>query len=289
MLRNMKFLFLGMFLVLFSQTCSINSARAGNLTLKSGSYLCVTATLMPGQIVLPTDISEVARKGANEGLDIKQQRPLSPQQFMLVPAPFGRIILDGKGNYQMPSIRQAGRYGFNASTGRPTFTGDLGAMIQQYYDGKGTSFNLASGELKFSCALQGPSSSGPTAALPKQRVESLGPLLTKTNVQSFSGRFQGAYVCGGTENAMTLEMLANAEGRLAAIMTFGGVRNLPRGSFKLLGNWSGSQFRLTGTEWIEQLPNYIMVDIEGEVRTGGVAGKIPTQSCSNFVASRVAR
>lgn len=81
-----------------------------------------------------------------------------PGSFIIVPAAFGNIVMDGKGNYQLPSIKKRGLYKFDKTTSELTFTsGDL-----QLFKASGTStsngtyrFRLALEAIAYSCTLQG--------------------------------------------------------------------------------------------------------------------------------------
>jgi hypothetical protein len=262
-------------------------AYAKNLPLKAGTYECFTITLMtsatpPRQ---RDDPVVVARRGARVRGEIDVP-DVEYQPLMLAPAAFGHVILDGKGGYKMPTIGQGGRYGFNAATGRPTFTGDLGAMLKNEYSGTGTGFHIGLGGMNFECGLLGAGNAAATAK-PIARVDGIGPALKTAKASDLTGRFDGTYVCGQGLTNMILDLMANEKGALVARMTFGGNAGKPKGSYTLTGTWSGAKFTLKSKEWISQPPNYVMVDLEGEVSAKGVAGNVINSTCSNFAAERV--
>ncbi len=204
-------------------------------------------------------------------------------QMLLVPAAFGPVVLDGKGTYRLPVIGQSGKYGFNAATGRPTFTGDLGAMLKKEYNGTGTSFHLGLNGLNFDCGLLG----GNAPALAK--VATLGPALASAKASDFTGHFEGSYICGQGETNLTLDTLAQDTGEIVVVFSFGGNNNAPKGSYSLIGKWSGSKFSLKSDKWIEQPNGYVMVDIDGEISERGLSGNIINSSCTNFSALRIDR
>jgi Tol biopolymer transport system component len=81
-----------------------------------------------------------------------------PGSFIIVPAAFGNIVMDGKGNYQLPSIKKRGLYKFDKTTSELSFTsGDL-----QLFKASGAStnngtyrFRLTLEAIAYSCTLQG--------------------------------------------------------------------------------------------------------------------------------------
>jgi hypothetical protein len=271
------------------------SAVAKNLPLKAGTYQCFTVTglaspLPPRQ---RDDPVVVARRGARQPgqFDVPDIN-LSP--LLLAPAAFGNIILDGKGGYKIPAVKQIGTYGFNPDTGRPTFTGDLGVMLKNEYSGTGTSFVVGLGDMNFHCGIvsAGTSNSGgagntAVSTKPTARVDTLGPALATAKASDFTGQFEGSYICSQGLTNLRLDLLANDQGALVARMAFGGTDKRPKGSYSMVGSWSGAKFRLKGHEWIEQPAGYIMIDLEGELSAKGVAGNLLATTCSNFAAARV--
>jgi hypothetical protein len=276
-------------LAMVVQLASVSPVMAKNLPLKAGTYECFTITVMASP--LPPrqrdDPVVVARRGARipGQLDVPD---INLPQMLLAPAAFGYVILDGEGTYRMPTIGQTGKYGFNAATGRPTFTGDLGAMLRNEYNGSGSSFHIGLKGLNFECGLLRPrASAADTLAKPTAKVATLGPALTRATALDLTGRFEGTYICRQGETAMTLDTLAKDSGSIVALMSFGGTNGSPKGSYTMVGNWDGAKFRLKANEWVNQPVGYIMVDIEGEMGERGVSGNIQSPTCSNFSALRI--
>ncbi len=272
-------------LALLVQFICADQALAKSLPLKAGTYECytITTTISPLPPRHRDDPVVVARRGARVPgqIDVPD---INMPQMLLAPAAFGRIILDGKGGYKLPTIGQSGRYGFNAATGRPTFTGDLGAMLKNEYNGTGTSFHLGMRGLNFECGLLG----GGNAAAPA-RVATLGPALAGAKASHFTGHFEGSYICRQGETKLTLDTLAKETGEMVAVFSFGGNNGSPKGSYSLVGKWTGAKFSLKSNEWIDHPEGYTMVDIDGEVSARGLSGNILSSGCSNFSAIRTNR
>jgi hypothetical protein len=275
-------------------------AQAKNLPLKAGTYQCSTTTMMQGQAPAPTDQADARRRAAGNTI-----QPMAAPQIMLAPAAFGNVILDGKGGYRMPAVRQAGKYGFNASTGRPTFTGDLGVMLRPEYSGTGTSFFLGLEGMNFQCALTGASAgtsggggSGGGISTPIPPVDpqaalaaSVGPVLKTASAADFKGHFSGSYFCGQGETSMVLDLAAKPDGSITAVMQFGAnssrTTNYIVGSYSLKGTYKGSHFILRSQQWIKQPDGYAMVDMEGDLTALGASGKMLFDQCGVFAVERV--
>jgi hypothetical protein len=289
MMKPRPFGFYSIMFAIIAQLLAISPAMAKNLPLKAGAYECFTITVMTSPMPprQRDDPVVVARRGARVPgqFDVPD---VNVPQMLLAPAAFGNVILDGKGTYRMPTIGQSGKYGFNAATGRPTFTGDLGVMLRNEYNGSGTSFHIGYQGLNFECGLLRPRGSVSQAPVkPTARVATLGPALTRATALDLTGHFEGTYICRQGETAMTLDTLAKDSGNIVALMSFGGNNGMPKGSYTLVGNWNGAKFNLKSNEWVDQPAGYIMVDIEGEVNARGVSGNIQSPTCSNFSAVRI--
>ena len=268
-------------------------AEAKPAALKAGTYNCTTISSSTFALRTPdtNDPSEINRRAGGNKIT-----PISPPQLFFGPAAFGNVILDGKGGYRMPSVRQTGRYGFNAATGRPTFTGDLGAMKQGYYSGTGTSFTVSMGDdLNFQCSLTGAAASGPSPAGPSAPdagpFAAMGPALKSGTAADFTGSFTGDYICRNDSTTLQLSLSAKPDGSLVGIFRFGGDRmaemNYAVGAYSMRGSWAGSHFTLKSNSWIRQPDGFVMVDIEGDISERGVFGKVLYPSCSTFMATKV--
>jgi hypothetical protein len=265
------------------------SANAQAVALKTGTYNCFTLSTLYVPNPQRTDSTEIARVGAGN----VWVRPMVAPQLLLAPAVFGNVVLDGRGNYRLTNMRQGGQYGFNARTGRPTFTGDLGAMQLIEYSGTGTSFVVGWQGMNFECGLTGPG--GPLATANNAQDQALtasaGPALTTATAAQFNGHYEGHYRCNSNQTFMQLDLQARANGTITGVFKFGGMRtpeiSYSVGSFTLAGTWSGSRFELKKGAWITQPQGYEMFDMEGTLTRLGVSGKVGHSICSVFSARRV--
>jgi hypothetical protein len=261
--------------------------------LKAGTYHCTTisASTFARRTPETNDPAEINRRAGGNKI-----QPMSPPQLFFGPAAFGNVIIDGKGGYRMPSVKQVGKYGFDAVAGRPTFTGDLGAMEQGYYSGTGTSFTVSMGEgLNFQCSLTGASATGQSMAAPIQPdpgpFATMGPVLASASAANYTGEFTGDYICGKSPSTLQLSLSALPDGSISGIFRFGGDRMAPMnyavGAYSLKGRWQGSHFSLKSEAWIRQPDGYVMIDIEGDISDRGVFGKVLFPNCSTFTATKV--
>jgi WD40-like Beta Propeller Repeat len=69
------------------------------------------------------------------------------------PAFFGNIVLDGKGNYTLTMRKNTGKYIFDKTTGKMTFTGDLKIMRYENYPSQKDTFLLIYEDLAYVCGL----------------------------------------------------------------------------------------------------------------------------------------
>jgi hypothetical protein len=273
-------------LVVFSLATPV-SAQA--LALKTGTYNCFTLSTLYVPNPQRTDSTEVARVGAGN----VWVRPMVAPQLLLAPAVFGNVVLDGRGNYRLTNMRQGGQYGFNTRIGRPTFTGDLGAMQPIEYSGTGTSFVVGWQGMNFECGLTGPG--GPLATANNAQDQALtasaGPALGAATASQFTGHFEGHYRCNSTQTFMQLDLQARTNGTLTGVFKFGGMKtpefSYSVGSFTLTGTWRDARFELKKGVWITQPQGYEMFDIEGTLTNLGVSGKVGHSICSVFAARRV--
>jgi WD40-like Beta Propeller Repeat len=104
--------------------------------------------------------------------------------------------------------------------------------------------------------------------------------------ETFTGHFEGTYICSQGETAMQLDTRASANGSLAAVLTFGGTNNIPRGRYALTGTWSGNSFRLAPEKWLDQPAGYTMTPISGAVENGGITGVVEAASCGAMTLQR---
>jgi hypothetical protein len=276
-------------LVYFGVVKAAGTDNAQAAPLKPGTYQCFTITTMYTPSKPADDPSEIARRNAG----LKTRGMVAPQ-MLLAPAAFGNAVLDDNGKYRLTNVRSTGQYGFNKATGRPIFTGDLGAMQQGEYSGTGTAFIVSWQGVSYQCGLtakEGEASS--EGALERQAayLASSGSVLKSATAQDFNGNFEGSYVCLGSATYLRLSLSAKPDGSISGAFHFGGMHtpeiSYSVGSFTLVGTWQGSHFSLKGQQWVKQPAGYEMVDIDGDLTTLGSAGKILNKACTVFAVKRV--
>ncbi len=264
------------------------NAHSQSLPLKAGQYSCHTITVTAHtQTAGEAMEEETWRKSGNP------IRPMTVPHMLLAPAAFGEIILDGKGGYTMPAIKQTGRYGFDKAKGVPTFTGDLGAMQIVEYPGTGDRFSLGYNGMNFDCSLPAPPSAAVASGTRKPNaafVRSAGPVRAKAVAADFDGQYIGNYVCSISPTPMQLDLSANTDGTLAGTVQFGGLHTPEGGyflgSYSVKGNWKGTHYRLIADEWIKQPEGYVMIDFEGDLTTLGTSGVVLYSSCDSYALRR---
>jgi Lipoprotein LpqB beta-propeller domain len=117
--------------------------------------------------------------------------PLGTQTF--IPAIFGRIMLDGRNRYQLPSRRSSGTYAFNAARSQLTFpTGELNVMeaSRPGIDNGVYRFRLSAAGLQYVCSLEGGARGANGGAQPATRSGPLNRGLTGNLLISKSRSFQ---------------------------------------------------------------------------------------------------
>ncbi len=117
--------------------------------------------------------------------------PLGTQTF--IPAIFGRVMLDGRSRYQLPSRRTDGTYTFNAARSQLTFGG--GELRVMEASGAGFEngvyrFRLSAAGLRYVCSLQGAPRSADGGTQPTVRSGPLNRGLTGNLLVSSSRSFQ---------------------------------------------------------------------------------------------------
>lgn len=272
-----------------------NPVLAKSQPLKQGTYGCWTLTTSYVAPPPPDSQSEINRRALELEID-PNSRSIQPAGLSIVPAVFGNVILDGKGGYKITAVKQRGTYGFDSKKGLPTFTGDLGAMKLVEYSGTGTSFTVGWDGMNYHCGLEGQNvasaavSSGtksPNAAY----VSWVGPKLSSAKFSDFNGRFEGSYACNTVNSRVEVELKAKADGTVTAVWTFGGAKtpefSYSLGVYSMKGTWEGTHFILKSDQWIKKPEGYIMVDVEGDLTTQGVAGTMLLSNCDSFAAARV--
>ena len=100
--------------------------------------------------------------------------PYQSGAIRVVPAFFGDVILDGKGNYKFSRKSGTGQYAFDRATSKLSFTGDLGLMTVDQYKSKNYSFFLTHNGLAFQCGLQ--DDTKPAAASEARPADAVAPV-----------------------------------------------------------------------------------------------------------------
>jgi hypothetical protein len=211
------------------------------------------------------------------------------QMVMIMPAFFGNIEFNGRGTYRLTGSGNTGGYTVDRSTRLPTFTGDLKIMDVRPITGREHAFFLVYQDMAFECGLASAATAPVTASgpprpqTPRTPPRPNGPPATAA---SFTGHFEGTYVCGQGETSMQLDTRAAAGGELVAVMNFGGEANRPRGRYTLTGNWTGNAFRLAPEKWLEQPTGYSMTAISGTLDGGAITGSVEAAGCGAMSLQR---
>jgi hypothetical protein len=106
------------------------------------------------------------------------------------------------------------------------------------------------------------------------------------------GVWQGTYFCQQGETGLRLEISAGAEDTLNAKFSFYAIPSnpeVPSGSFAMVGKYSESGIVLRQDHWIEQPPEWRMVDLRGTLADRGTMfrGTVETVDCTSFSLRRV--
>jgi hypothetical protein len=260
------------------------SLHAQQSPLKAGSYRCFTTNMAPpGPAINPRDPDW--RKSQGLPPLERGQRATPPMQapmIMIMPAFFGNILIDGKGGYKMTGNGKTGKYGFNAATATPTFTGDLSIMKVRGYNSATGRFFLVYDTLAFQCGLQGAAGQNkPAPAVPVKKSN------LPVTAAALTGRFTGSYVCGAESESLQLDTKAADNGVMVAVFQFGGSTGATSGTFTLQGKWTKDGFSLKPYEWIKQpSPTYEMAGLDGLLTDRGLAGRVAHRICSTFDVAR---
>jgi hypothetical protein len=112
----------------------------------------------------------------------------------------------------------------------------------------------------------------------------LGPLL---------GTWTGEYTCNQGESGMTLTIEPADDASVRVLMEFFPLPENPgakKGSFQLSGSYSSDRLVFRQEKWIEQPPNYGMVDLEVtspvEPDVEALSGNVLFEGCKGFSVRR---
>ncbi len=256
--------------------------------LKAGSYRCFTTAFVSASTPNPRDADWRKANGLpplERGQRATPPRVTAPVPIQ--PAFFGNIVLDDKGSYQLTRSGHTGKVGFDAQTGKPTFTGDLEILKIEGYDSQVFRFFLVYQSLAFECGLEGPTTTpvpAPVAPPPspntnKQQQEPVAP----AKQSDYAGHFEGILTCKQKQAPIQLDTKASPNGLLVAVFTFGGLDgNDPDGRFTLAGKWTPEGFQLNPHEWVNPLRDQSMFGLTGKSNERGIAAEVTQQNCSGL-------
>jgi hypothetical protein len=271
-------------LILLASATGCRTSEAQAAQSITGSYRCFTTSLQQvGAAPNARDRNEREKRGLPELERGQRATPIpATQMVMIMPAFFGNIEFNGRGTYRLTGSGNTGGYIVDRSTRLPTFTGDLKIMDVRPITGRENAFFLVYKDMAFECGLASAATAPVTASdpprpqTPRTPPRPNGPPATAA---SFTGHFEGTYVCSQGETSMQLDTRAAAGGELVAVMSFGGEQNRPRGRYTLTGSWTGNAFRLTPEKWLDQPTGYVMTSTSGTLDGGAINGSIESARC----------
>jgi hypothetical protein len=227
------------------------AAPVGELPPKAGHYACLYAQFTPNVV-------------------------MSGGTIVMMPAVWGEIVMDGKGGYRVTSGNGSGRYTYNLSTSRLSFTGSFAKMAVVDYRGGSYSFKMRGGGLEWVCSIARPK---PTAASTPAVARDPNAPHRFSGSDRFSGKYVGLYQCRGNSIEYWMEMQAKADGNLSATMHFGD-SGTPSGSYTLTGNWQDNAFDLKPGQWISRPQGYEMGGVSGQLDGYRFTGRFNAPNCS---------
>ena len=265
---------LGLFLLMLNGLSSTAYAQANAPQL--GSYRCFTFT---GAI--PTSPAPRRDDPGQRKLE-HGERYVPPQQAttaFVVPAFFGNVELLTKETYRLSGRGSTGGYRFDQANEQLSFTGDLSIMKVSRFDSTRSTFFITYQTLSYQCSL-----AAANAVTPPTLNKSQGQAITSP--EDLTGRFVGSYACNQTDRALQLDLKANAEGLLVALLSFGGTNQTPKGSYTLQGSWEGSTFKLDPVAWVSQPSGFRMTALIGQFEGKRLTGFIVSPACKDFIVTR---
>jgi hypothetical protein len=131
MRNKYKFIFLIVFIF------SLEECLAQAKPPVAGSYYCHTTTFTVGAGGLDKNFNDV---NGNNALQV-------------LPAFFGDIVIDGKGNYKLSGSGKGGQYTFDKTKGKLNFSGELKSVQVSEY--KSTGFVISQGGFGYICNCKG--------------------------------------------------------------------------------------------------------------------------------------
>jgi hypothetical protein len=105
------------------------------------------------------------------------------------------------------------------------------------------------------------------------------------------GTWRGGYVCGQGHTALALTIEPRKDGTLSALFHFEAASDnpgVPTGCFEMQGRFDAATGRLALAQrrWLRRPPNYLMVDLEGQLSGDRLHGFVLGPSCTTFELER---
>jgi hypothetical protein len=202
------------------------------------------------------------------------------------PAPFGKLILDGKGGYTLSAKGQKGRYVYEPRAGKLSFTGFLAAtQVSDYAAGSfKLNYHSANGTYAFNCTTDG---ANDARAQKKAKPETVQRLV--------AGRFAGDRACASTATtAIEIQLTPDSDNNLDGVVVLhfaGAASRRPTAKYAVKGRWFKEAYiSLRPDHWLENPENLPLPDgwINAEVYEDGLSHVKMSDSCPNFSLKRVA-
>ena len=121
------------------------------------------------------------------------------------------------------------------------------------------------------------------------------PVGQRSNPNKRVGTWEGTYICGQGNTALTLTVSASPAGsdlpRADVVFSFGPLPanpDVPRGSYRMTVTTDpDDSYRFNQKEWIDQPTGYTMVDLVGRLESPTeLTGTVANSSCSTFTVTR---
>ncbi|MGW3151415.1 protein kinase domain-containing protein [Streptomyces sp. NPDC001177] len=160
------------------------------------------------------------------------------------------------------------------------------------YDDSPTPLNSPSSPADTPTPLDSPSSPADTPTSPSTTPADDTPSSPAADATDLSGRWNGSYVCNQGITGLVLTIEDHDDGTADAVFSFYPAPSnpqVPRGSFAMTGTVENGVLTLRATQWINQPPNYLTVDLQGSYDTltpNHLDGRVYGPNCTTFSADR---
>ncbi|MFE0514720.1 hypothetical protein ACFW2E_33705, partial [Streptomyces sp. NPDC058964] len=140
--------------------------------------------------------------------------------------------------------------------------------------------------------LDSPASPVDTPTPPASTPPDESPSAPAESATDLSGRWNGSYVCNQGITGLVLTIEEHDDGTVDAVFAFYPAPSnpqVPRGSFAMAGTVQNGVLTLRATQWINQPPNYLAVDLQGSYDTltpDHLDGRVYGPNCTTFSADR---